>query len=125
MNLATIIDAHPEGQVALVSHGRETTYGELRTATAALRAEFAALGVGPGHVVALLCSSVTRLAIVASARECRFSVSSGGFGVAAFDASHDLFERIPQPRVFNYQPVTLGGNLRLQLADAVPEFVAP
>lgn len=57
MNLATILDPHPEGQVALVSHGRETTYGELRSATAALRAEFTALGVGPGHVVALLCSN--------------------------------------------------------------------
>lgn len=57
MNLATIIDAHPEDRVALVSHGRETTYGDLRESTAALRAELTALGVGKGHVVALLCSN--------------------------------------------------------------------
>jgi long-chain acyl-CoA synthetase len=57
VNLATIIDAHPAGRVALVSHGRETTYGDLRGSTAALRAELTALGVGKGHVVALLCSN--------------------------------------------------------------------
>ena len=57
MNLATIIDSHPAERVALVSHGRETTYGDLRGSTAALRAELSALGVGKGHVVALLCSN--------------------------------------------------------------------
>ena len=44
-NLATIIDSHPAERVALVSHGRETTYGDLRGSTAALRAELSALGV--------------------------------------------------------------------------------
>ena len=57
MNLATIIDSHPAERVALVSHGRETTYGDLRGSTAALRAELSVLGVGKGHVVALLCSN--------------------------------------------------------------------
>lgn len=57
MNLGTIIESHPADRVALVSHGRETTYGDLRARVASLRAEFVELGVGPGQVVALLCGN--------------------------------------------------------------------
>ena len=57
MNIAGIIDSHPETAVALISHGRETTYGQLRRQVAALRAEFTRLGVQRGECVALLCSN--------------------------------------------------------------------
>lgn len=50
MNLARIIDGHPADKTALISHGRGTTYGELRRQVAALRAEFASLGLQPGSV---------------------------------------------------------------------------
>ena len=56
-NIAGIIDSHPETAVALISHGRETTYGQLRRQVAALRAEFTRLGVQRGECVALLCSN--------------------------------------------------------------------
>ncbi len=57
MNLARIIDGHPADKTALISHGRGTTYGELRRQVAALRAEFASLGLQPGECVALMCGN--------------------------------------------------------------------
>ena len=57
MNIARIIESHPEDRVALVSHGRETTYGQLRRQVAALRAELQAIGVRQGECVVLLCSN--------------------------------------------------------------------
>ena len=57
MNLACIIDGHPDASTALISHGRTTTYGQLRRQVAALRAEFVALGLRRGECVALLCGN--------------------------------------------------------------------
>ncbi len=57
MNLARIIDGHPDASTALISHGRTTTYGQLRRQVAALRAEFVALGLRRGECVALLCGN--------------------------------------------------------------------
>ena len=57
MNVAGVINGHPDGDVALVSHGQETTYGELRRQVAALRAEFLRSGLVQGECVALLCSN--------------------------------------------------------------------
>ena len=37
MNLATVIDAHPEDAVALISRGRPITYGDLRSRVDGLR----------------------------------------------------------------------------------------
>ena len=54
MNLANIIDGHPADHVALLSRGRETTYGELREQVAAFRSGLAGLGVERGDRVALL-----------------------------------------------------------------------
>ena len=57
MNVARILEGHPDDRIALISHGRETTYGELRRQVAALRAEFQKLGLSQGECVALLCSN--------------------------------------------------------------------
>ncbi len=57
MNLAHIIDTHPDDSVALISRGRPTTYGALREQVGSLRNEFTKLGVGKGDVVALLCGN--------------------------------------------------------------------
>lgn len=57
MNLAHIIDEHPDDHVALISRGRETTYGALRDQVAHLRGGLASLGVGPGDRVAMLCGN--------------------------------------------------------------------
>ena len=57
MNLACIIDGHPDASTALISHGRTTTYGQLRRQVAALRAELVALGLRRGECVALLCGN--------------------------------------------------------------------
>lgn len=54
MNLAHIIDAHPADRVAIVSAGRDTTYGELREQVAHVRGGLSALGVGKGDRIALL-----------------------------------------------------------------------
>ena len=54
MNLASIIDRHPADHVALISRGRETSYGALREQVAAFRSGLAGLGVHEGDRVALL-----------------------------------------------------------------------
>lgn len=69
MNLASIIDTHPDEAVAIVSRRRKTTYGELRAQVAALRGGLAQLGVVPGDRVAIACGNnwyfaVSYLAVV-------------------------------------------------------------
>ena len=57
MNLATLIDPHPDDAVALVSRGNPTTYGELREQVARLRGGLVAAGVEPGDRVALAAAN--------------------------------------------------------------------
>jgi acyl-coenzyme A synthetase/AMP-(fatty) acid ligase len=57
MNLAHIIDAHPDSSAALVSRGRSTTYGTLRQQIASMRGALLRENVGKGDVVALLCGN--------------------------------------------------------------------
>ncbi len=57
MNLAHIIDDHDSQKVALISRGRETTYGSLRDQVAHVRGGLTGLGVGAGDRVALLCGT--------------------------------------------------------------------
>ncbi|MCU1454339.1 MAG: acyl-CoA synthetase (AMP-forming)/AMP-acid ligase [Acidimicrobiales bacterium] len=57
MNLATVIDPHPEGALALVSRGKRTTYGELRDQVARLRGGLTGLGLEPGDRVGILCAN--------------------------------------------------------------------
>ena len=56
-NLARIIDAHPADRVAIISRGRETTYGELREQIEHVRGGLQALGLGKGDRIALLCGN--------------------------------------------------------------------
>jgi long-chain acyl-CoA synthetase len=57
VNIASIIDGHPDDHVAIISRNRPTTYGALRDQVAHLRGGLAALGVGRGDRVALLCGN--------------------------------------------------------------------
>ena len=57
MNLAHILDGHPDDSVALVSRGRPTSYGALRSQVASTRGALRDLGVQRGDVVALLCGN--------------------------------------------------------------------
>jgi long-chain acyl-CoA synthetase len=57
VNLAEIIDAHPDDAVALVDRGRPTTYADLRRQVATLRAGFGRLGLEPGDRVALVVAN--------------------------------------------------------------------
>ncbi|MGH9127243.1 MAG: AMP-binding protein [Acidimicrobiales bacterium] len=58
MNLASIIDGHPDGDAALITAtGEVTTYGELRRAAAAWHQRLVERGVGPGDRVALLSAN--------------------------------------------------------------------
>jgi len=56
-NLAHIFDAHPADRVAIISRGRETTYGQLRDQIAHVRGGLQALGIGKGDRIALLCGN--------------------------------------------------------------------
>ncbi|MEY2477430.1 MAG: long-chain acyl-CoA synthetase [Actinomycetota bacterium] len=53
MNLATIIEGHPDDAPALVSRGHVTTYAELRRQVGELRGGLTRLGVAPGDRVAI------------------------------------------------------------------------
>jgi long-chain acyl-CoA synthetase len=69
MNLASIIDPHPDDDPALISRGRVTTYGSLRQQVAAYRGGLVDLGLQPGDRVAILAGTnwyfaVTYLAVL-------------------------------------------------------------
>ncbi|MFV0318001.1 MAG: AMP-binding protein [Microthrixaceae bacterium] len=57
MNLAGLLDLHPDDRVALISRGRSTTYGELREQVAALRGGLTRLGITPGDRVAVIANN--------------------------------------------------------------------
>jgi long-chain acyl-CoA synthetase len=57
VNLASIIDPHPADDVALVSRGTETTYGQLRERVAAVRGALAGFGLEPGDRVVIVCAN--------------------------------------------------------------------
>src|SRR5215472_13843662 len=57
MNLATILDGHPDDDTALLSRGRTTTYGELRSQVAALRGGLVGAGLEPGDRLAVLAGN--------------------------------------------------------------------
>ena len=63
MNLANIIEDHAADKIALISRGRETTYGALREQVAGARGGLLELGVQPGDRVALLIAN-NRLFVV-------------------------------------------------------------
>ena len=63
MNLATIIDDHPDDAVALVSRGQKTTYGELRRQVGELRGGLSRLGVEPGDRIALVAANTWFFAV--------------------------------------------------------------
>ena len=57
MNLAAIFDRHDPDNVALISRGRPTTYGELGSLVAGVRGGLAAQGLVPGDRVAIICGN--------------------------------------------------------------------
>lgn len=57
MNLASMIDPHPDDAVALISRGRPTTYGQLRDQVAHLRGGLVGLGLAPGDRVAIVAAN--------------------------------------------------------------------
>ncbi len=57
MNLASIIDGHPDGALAFISRGNRTTYGELRDQVAQFRGGLIRLGIEPGDRVALVSAN--------------------------------------------------------------------
>lgn len=57
MNLATIIDGHPDDACALISRGHRTTYGELRQQVAAVRGALVEMGLRPGDRMAIVSAN--------------------------------------------------------------------
>ena len=57
MNLATIIDPHPDAAIAVISRGKPTTYGELRHQVAGLRGGLLGLGLDPGDRVGIVAAN--------------------------------------------------------------------
>ena len=57
MNLATIIDAHPEEACALISRGQRTTYGELRQQVSSVRGALVGAGLRPGDRMAIVSAN--------------------------------------------------------------------
>ena len=57
VNLASIVDGHPDDAVAIVSRGKPTTYGQLCRQVAGVRGGIQRLGVGAGDRVAIACAN--------------------------------------------------------------------
>ena len=57
MNLATIFDRHPDDAVALISRGKNISYGALGEAVGRYRAGLQSLGLEPGDRVAIVCGN--------------------------------------------------------------------
>ncbi len=57
MNLASIVDPHPDDAPALISRGVVTTYGELRAQTSQLRGGMVAQGLEPGDRVVIIAAN--------------------------------------------------------------------
>src|SRR4051794_3746126 len=57
MNLAAIIDGHPDDTLAFLSRGKPTTYGDLRDQVGRLRGGLVGLGIEPGDRVAILSAN--------------------------------------------------------------------
>jgi len=57
VNLATIIDPHPEDRTALISRGKATTYATLRAQVAGVRGGLVGLGLEPGDRVGIVCAN--------------------------------------------------------------------
>lgn len=57
MNLASIIDPHPDDAVALISRGKVTTYGALREQVAGMRGGLVGLGLEPGDRVGIVAAN--------------------------------------------------------------------
>jgi long-chain acyl-CoA synthetase len=57
VNLASIIDHHPDDAIALVSRSKTTSYGELRAQVAGFRGGLVGLGLEPGDRIAVLCAN--------------------------------------------------------------------
>ena len=57
MNLASIVDPHPDDDTAIISRGRTTTYGMLREQVAGLRGGLVGLGIDPGDRVGIICAN--------------------------------------------------------------------
>ena len=57
MNLASIIDPHPDDAVALISRGKSTTYGTLREQVAGMRGGLVGLELDPGDRVGIVAAN--------------------------------------------------------------------
>lgn len=57
MNIVEICAEHPADAVALISRGKQTTYGELRDTVGHLRGGLVGAGIGPGDRVAILAAN--------------------------------------------------------------------
>ncbi|WP_195210445.1 class I adenylate-forming enzyme family protein [Actinomarinicola tropica] len=57
MNLASIVDGHPDDDVALVADAEQVTYGELRRRAGGVRGALVAAGRRPGDRVGLVSSN--------------------------------------------------------------------
>lgn len=57
MNLATIFDRHPDDAVALISRGKNTTYGSLSADVASYRGGLLSLGLEPGDRIGIVCGN--------------------------------------------------------------------
>ena len=63
MNLASILDPHPDSSVAIISRGTSHTYGDVRRRVAAVRGALAGLGIDKGDRVALLCGNTVEFVV--------------------------------------------------------------
>src|SRR5438128_2848100 len=139
VNLATIIDPHPDDAVALVDRGRTTTYGDLRRQVGSLRAGLVRLGVEPGDRVALMApnnwffvvpylaalgagAAVVPLNPASTTAELERQIATTGARVAVVGPSgREAFARVDRTRA-GLEHVLAPEGTRIEGADTLQDY---
>jgi long-chain acyl-CoA synthetase len=139
VNLATMVDSHPESATALISQGRVTTYGQLRRQVGELRGGLVADGLEPGDRFAIVTANtwffvVSYLAALgagavvvplnpqAPARELEGELSATGAKMAVVGPrGRDSFAGVDRMAV-DLERVLVPEGVRLDAADPFEEL---
>ena len=119
MNLAALIESHPDAAVALRHDGRTITYGELRKRVAILRRELVARGVGPGDRVALVIP--TTPAFVSA----YFAVLGVGAAAVPLNPESPLAELASELGTVRAAAVLLGGSRAERVRGPIADLGYP
>lgn len=112
MNLASIIDAHPDDQIALIEGDRAVTWAELRSLRDRTRDGLVAIGCRPGDRIAVVSPNSINAAVG------NLAALSGGFVAVPISRAHPEVELTRQVTHVDATAVLTGCPLAMTLPIA-------